>query len=233
MLLTLEVPGTFNTRIAGADADGRPWLLRSAALDALTPEGLNTLAGLGLARIVDLREPAERGDEAPRHGIDVVSVPLYQLPGGPPTVGAIGSVYRFLTRERAGALAQAVEAVATAEGPALVHCAFGKDRTGLIVALTLLASGAPKDAVLDDYAESAAQMPAERRTEVLAELAREGVDEHTAQASLELHLASPREQLAEVIGELEEHHGGVGAYLRASGLTARALEQLHDKAGRP
>lgn len=35
--------------------------------------------------------------------------------------------------------------------PALVHCAHGKDRTGVVVALLLAACGAPREAIVEDY----------------------------------------------------------------------------------
>jgi protein-tyrosine phosphatase len=49
-------------------------------------------------------------------------------------------------------VAAAVRAVATAPGAALVHCAAGKDRTGVVVALALGAVGVRPDAVAADYA---------------------------------------------------------------------------------
>ena len=33
----------------------------------------------------------------------------------------------------------------------MVHCSAGKDRTGIAVALVLLALGVPREAVIDDY----------------------------------------------------------------------------------
>ena len=42
--------------------------------------------------------------------------------------------------------------MATAPGAALVHCAAGKDRTGVVVALALSAVGVRPDAVAADYA---------------------------------------------------------------------------------
>jgi protein tyrosine/serine phosphatase len=39
-----------------------------------------------------------------------------------------------------------------ATGPAVVHCAAGKDRTGVVVALALLVAGVPRDEVVADYA---------------------------------------------------------------------------------
>jgi protein tyrosine/serine phosphatase len=37
--------------------------------------------------------------------------------------------------------------------PALVHCAHGKDRTGVVVLLLLAACGVGRDAILGDYVE--------------------------------------------------------------------------------
>ncbi|GLZ52150.1 tyrosine-protein phosphatase [Actinomycetospora sp. NBRC 106378] len=48
-----------------------------------------------------------------------------------------------------------VDLAATAEGPVLLHCAAGKDRTGIAVALLLTLAGVPRPAVVADYARSA------------------------------------------------------------------------------
>jgi protein-tyrosine phosphatase len=47
-----------------------------------------------------------------------------------------------------------------ASGPTLVHCAAGKDRTGVIVALALSLVGVPRDAVVADYVRSAERVEA-------------------------------------------------------------------------
>jgi len=38
--------------------------------------------------------------------------------------------------------------------PAMINCAHGKDRTGIIVALVLWCSGWSKDDIIADYAQS-------------------------------------------------------------------------------
>jgi protein tyrosine/serine phosphatase len=40
-------------------------------------------------------------------------------------------------------------------GAALVHCAAGKDRTGVVVALALAAAGVTRDAIVADYVRTA------------------------------------------------------------------------------
>lgn len=37
--------------------------------------------------------------------------------------------------------------------PALVHCAHGKDRTGVVIMLLLAACGVPRDAIVGDYVQ--------------------------------------------------------------------------------
>ena len=103
-------------------------------------------------------------------------------------------------------------------GPALVHCAAGKDRTGVLVALVLDAVGVERDAVVADYALSAEQVEAMWRR-------------WTAAAGVEMpddlgpHL--PRAEVIEaVLARLDEEHGGAAGWLRANGLEADALDRL-------
>jgi protein tyrosine/serine phosphatase len=46
----------------------------------------------------------------------------------------------------------AVRTIASSEGPVLVHCAAGKDRTGVVVAVALSAVGVRPEAIVADYA---------------------------------------------------------------------------------
>jgi len=65
------------------------------------------------------------------------------------------------------AIAAALKVLADpSSGPSLVHCAAGKDRTGVIVALALSLVGVTREAVVADYVRSA-----ERAERILARLA--------------------------------------------------------------
>jgi protein-tyrosine phosphatase len=56
-------------------------------------------------------------------------------------------------------LNQAVAVLAGAyEAPFYVHCASGKDRTGLVVAVALLAVGVPREALAEEYALSEGEL---------------------------------------------------------------------------
>ncbi|GAA1169994.1 tyrosine-protein phosphatase [Nesterenkonia xinjiangensis] len=221
----LDLPGTFNTRVAGTRADGRPWLLRSAHLDRLQTSGHRRLLHLGVTTVVDLRDPSER--LSPRlPGLEVHHVPLYQFPDGPPQTGTLPEICSFLLNERGGAIAEAAQTVDEAPGPALVHCAIGKDRTGLVTALLRRASGDALPAVLKDYALSAGQLPEEHHRTVLATLTRRGLDEQDHRSAFAVHTTSPNDALAATLQTVETLYGGASGYLRHHGMSEEALITL-------
>lgn len=221
----MAVHGLVNARWTG---DTRPWLMRSAAPDALDDAGVTTLRRLGVTVVVDLREPGEAGvgTSAPL-GIPVVPVPLY---GGPlPRTGRLEDIYEKLLRHRGTALATAVGVIADAEGAALVHCTAGKDRTGLVVALARLLAGTDPADVLDDYALSGDQVRPVRlaQAEALAGTLPPGERAEV----LRLHLESPPEALRHALTVLDGL-GGVETYLTDHGLTPEQAGSLRHKVGR-
>ena len=61
---------------------------------------------------------------------------------------------------RPDSIVAALDAIASSEGAAIVHCAAGKDRTGTVVGLALKVVGVSDDLVIADYAASAERVPA-------------------------------------------------------------------------
>ena len=75
--------------------------------------------------------------------------------------------YLGYLEDRPDQVVGALRSVAHAEGAALVHCAAGKDRTGVVVALALTVAGVPAQAVVADYAATG-----ERTEAIMARLRR-------------------------------------------------------------
>lgn len=67
-------------------------------------------------------------------------------------------LYRNILEAVPHRVAAVVEVAAQAHAPLLVHCAAGKDRTGVTVAALLLAADVEPDAVIEDYLATAANM---------------------------------------------------------------------------
>ena len=218
---SITITGTYNARWVETAAGQR--LARSAALDSVGEIGATELADSGIALVLDLRESSERG--AIGHGVSVAHVPLYRLPDGPPLTGELEQVYDFLITKRSRELAEAVAAIADAPGPVLVHCTAGKDRTGLVVALALLASGHSDAAVVADYALSTGVVRERRLAIAQSTLAPLGLDDLEHAAALRLHLDSPVEAMEHALRTLDAE-GGAEAFLVRNGVTARQLLTL-------
>jgi hypothetical protein len=129
--------------------------------------------------------------------------------------------YVSYLRRRPDSVAGAVRTIARADGVVLVHCAAGKDRTGVVVALALDAAGVDRGAIVADYLATR-----ERIDAVMARLAASA----TYAAELEGH---DPQQHAPVPGTIErllelvdERFGGSAAWLSAHGLDEPDLERL-------
>ena len=113
--------------------------------------------------------------------------------------------------------------------PLTVHCTQGKDRTGLLVALVLLAAGAPEAAAAHDYGLSEAGLArsetAADRAARLAEIREIGLV--PAEDWARCH---PR-YVPGLARHLEDRYGGVAGYLDDLGLAARERERLVDVLG--
>ncbi len=134
--------------------------------------------------------------------------------------GASGVYLRYLD-DRADSILSALRLIANTDGATIVHCAAGKDRTGVVVAFALAEVGVTREAIIDDYARTAERIEAifarltARRT-YAADLSAEDVDRHTPRAAT-------MQRLLDAMAEL---HGGVPAWLRAHGWTERDAAAL-------
>jgi protein-tyrosine phosphatase len=209
-------------------------LLRSASLHHVTPADVEHLVDVfGLRLVLDLRTRREIDQDGPtavaRAGVETVALSFIPEEGRalPETGDDTDPLVRNYLGYLSGRGENVVEAVrrlaAEDAGPALVHCAAGKDRTGVLVALVLDAVGVERDVVVADYALSAEQIEAMFRRWTTAA----GVP---MPADLTPHV--PRAgAMAEVLAHLDAEYGADGAggaagWLLAHGLDEEALHRL-------
>jgi len=124
--------------------------------------------------------------------------------------------------DRAGADRAGTDRAGTdRRGSALVHCAAGKDRTGVVVALALSAVGVPRDAIVADYVATG-----ERLEAVLDRLRASP----TYEADLDdkpVDVHRPRAQtMQRFLGLLDERFGGPVGWLAAAGFGAEDVDRL-------
>lgn len=191
-------------------------VIRADSVRQLTDDGWAALVDYGVGRIVDLRWHDELAQDPPRElPVALVHVPVFPDLGDPAWERIEGFGDRTL--EYLGLLewgpdrfAQAVSAIARA-GPAavVVHCAAGRDRTGLVSALLLRLAGVGVETIVADFETS------ERN---LAPLRQPWLDEapDEQERARRLYLLQLPE-LGRVLTELERRHGSAAEYLRGGG----------------
>lgn len=182
----LQLEGAVNVRDLGGlpTEDGRTVaprvLLRSDNLQGLTEKDVAHLLGeVGLRTVLDLRTPAEVDGEGPGPLIaaGVRHVNLNFIPGWDPRAYDANRViphekrhdndmshfYLGYLDEAGPEVVRGMRTLVEPDvGTAIVHCAAGKDRTGVLSALALVVAGVPRAHVVDDYALTAERIEAIR-----------------------------------------------------------------------
>lgn len=159
--------GTFglpNGRLLLGQSEAQYSVYRSAAASLATVDEL--AAAPAAMTWIDLRTPQEQdADNGPRlpeawtiervnaHPSGDLALTEHNevLRGLFDGTATFGQFYVDLLGRSSVELAQAVSAVASADGPVLVTCQVGRDRAGIVSALLLLAVGATRGEVVADY----------------------------------------------------------------------------------
>ena len=129
----------------------------------------------------------------------------------------LGTAYQGMLGKGGSKLAGIVELVSAAEAPVLVHCAAGKDRTGVVVALLLRAAGVARDEVLRDYQLTEPHIPAVfARTPALATAA--------DPTHVQRLLGVPLEAMDGVLDVFDDAPGGVRGWLAARGVEGATVD---------
>ncbi|WP_309128103.1 tyrosine-protein phosphatase [Microbacterium sp.] len=225
----LSIPGVANLRDvgglpAGASRVRAGVLLRSGNLARLRPEGEEILRAR-VRHVIDLRDDTEvLAEPSALTGVRTTRIPLFL--GSAASFFAddmsLEGMYRHLVDDAADRLVAAIRIIAAGE-PTLVHCTVGKDRTGVTVALALSAVGVDREAVIDDYALTASQMPAER-TKAIVDYFRTHMPD--ARHAIELATESPAPVMRRLLAGIDQRHGSIAGYLRAMGMTDAELDAL-------
>jgi protein-tyrosine phosphatase len=215
----------------GADGGQTRWgaVVRSDSLAALTPAGREALIGYGVRSIIDLRLPDEAADQpnpfaAPGdHSITYVNLSFLDPAAAPPEdPSTLADQYKRMLDRLQPQVAAVMAAIAGApDGGVLVHCAAGKDRTGLVAALLLGLAGVAPETIAADYALSA-ECLREREQAWL-----ESGDGDRAEREERLRRFAPTaEAMLAVLDHLTERYGGVEGYLLRAGVAPGDLARL-------
>ncbi|MGB3441583.1 MAG: tyrosine-protein phosphatase [Actinophytocola sp.] len=250
----IELENAVNVRDLGGlpAADGNRirtgQLIRSDNLQDLSATDVTRLVDeIGVTTVVDLRSSGEVDAEGPgplRGLASVKHVHLSLLP----EFGEMTDVAKdalALNRERAlqrdpenvadafyfgyledrpDSVVGALRAVATAPGAALVHCAAGKDRTGVVVAMALSVAGVPRDRIVADYEATG------ERIELILDRLRSSPTYAEDIDNVPAHEHDPRPDIMRrFLARLDEDFDGPLGWLGKHGFAKVDAQRLRDK----
>jgi protein tyrosine/serine phosphatase len=231
-VLHLDWPNCLNARDLGGlpTADGgqirERALIRTDSHGKLTDEGVAAVHAYGVSRIIDLRREREC-DVSPS---PFAGTPLYchlpvQNPADPDNETlTLAEIYMAMLDARPQLFAAALGAIADAPtGGVAVHCAGGKDRTGVVVAMALTLCDVDREIIASDYALTEARLAAESAAYL------ETVADPARREQVRRLQPTPPSTMFATLEHLDRAYGGVEAYLVAGGFTVAHGKALRDR----
>ncbi len=221
-------------------------LYRSAHHGRATDEDLQALDALGLSAIVDLRRPEERAREPNRRLTTFAGKVLdndLDQEGGLSYAEflktsdlSVEAMRDYLVGYYANApfeprhidlYSRYFRALAEVDGPVLIHCAAGKDRTGILAALTHHLLGVDYEDSVADYLLTNDPERFDRRAPLFADYVAELTGRRPSNEAIHTTFGVDRIYLDKAFDAINEAYGSIDAYLaQALGVDAKLKAEI-------
>ncbi|NYE95526.1 protein tyrosine/serine phosphatase [Psychromicrobium silvestre] len=154
--------GAFNARDLGGLGEVLPGrVFRMARRESLSQAGWQQMHDAGVRTIIDLRNADEAGRRSNDPTVsELFSIKVHLLPVEDQSDPQFQTVFPILNSPESiwpmmriwpDKLVAVYRAIARAEGAVVIHCAGGRDRTGMIVMGLLQLAEVPAELIADDY----------------------------------------------------------------------------------
>lgn len=208
-------------------------LFRTAHHARASDADLARMASWGVATVVDLRRPSERrhqpsrrpegftgrvievahddGGEAP-HLTFLKTTDLTETSGR----AFMTDTYRSMPFDpgHLDVFARYFRALGDGDGAVVIHCAAGKDRTGLLAALTHRLLGVHPDDLIEDYLLTNAAVDLAGRAPAIAKQLHAMTGRIASDAAVTAFLGVETAYLEAAFAAMDERHGSVETYLQ-------------------
>jgi len=209
-------------------------VFRSDTLHLLTANDVTHLRQqLRIGQIIDLRSTGELRVDG-RGLLEAEPIRFQHLPifdGDTaasrhlPAAMDLADRYFFMADLGVQPIGRILTAITEASEPTVYHCSAGKDRTGVISALILSLLDVDADIITGDYA-----LTQERMQQIVERLAADKGYWTAVVTTLPPETLHARPQtMVAFFEKLRAKYGSTRAYVRAAGVTDRAVEQLRER----
>lgn len=239
--------GGWETAEGAKIARGKLW--RSAAFNDASDADMARLNQMGLRFLVDLRRPEERAHEPNRWSHEGCRVIFNDEGAGGPSLPPhlIALMQSDLTPESTRAYMTSLYREIPFDprlislyrdwftelgegGAGVVHCAAGKDRTGIACALTLIALGVDEETVYADYEFTNAAVDIEKRLSKIQARMEERLGRTLDAEAIKPMMGVEIDYLRNALDVIEERHGSALSYMEdVLGVGAVQREKLRAK----
>jgi protein tyrosine/serine phosphatase len=187
---------------------------------------------LGIATVLDLRDPARASQSPAKLNAKCVNLPLLSDEAAARMRPKIAEVsprtFMRLNRDEAttAILADIFSLLADESSyPLVFHCLGGKDRTGVVAALVLGVLGVADEDIARDYAMTEPNIMT-RGAERLRKQGRLPADGSFTAEIPRSFLETPPEAMLSLLHEIREQHGSIRGYVTSCGVDAATLAGL-------
>ena len=135
-------------------------------------------------------------------------------------------IYLEILDASAPVFRQVLETLASPDqSPALIHCQAGKDRTGIIVALVLLAIGVERNLIISDFMKSnEALLPYFKKRFLIRKYLTFG---YFPFRNMLFAVSVRQRNIESVLDRIENHYGGIEGYIRFAGFDISRLSEVN------
>jgi len=221
-------------------------LFRSAHQARASEADRRRMAELGITTIVDLRRPSERREQPSRRPLGFAGTVIetdHDDGGEAPHItflkesdlteasgrAFMTDVYRRLAFEPShlDLFARYFRALGESDGAVLIHCAAGKDRTGMLAALTHHLLGVGRDDMVADYMLTNTAVDLAGRAPAIARQLEAMTGRKASHAAVVAFIGVEPVYLETALDAIADRHGSVEAYLeQALGVDAGLRDRI-------
>ena len=219
-------------------------LFRSALISKLSDEEINIINSLSINTIIDLRQPSSllKKKDYPIRGAKIINIPLHesdnliqfpkriidQAKNNDHGIAMEERTYRsiFYDNYSINQLRMIFDLIQNTDEPLLIHCALGKDRTGIVFFLLEHALGVREEEIINDYLLSNISTYCRISNKIQENINDYECDYQLIESSFELYLAKERYYKTS-IDAIVERFGSISYFL--SDILNVDLEKLKQK----